>query len=652
MKPHPLCLVLLMVFPLFAIAQKSSQVASDAYMVTRMAEKFHTQPRPLDAAFSAALYRQFLRTLDEQHFLFRQEDVKRMEPFRLTLGDQIKQQRTDFLDLVTSIYRERVRQADSLIDRIAAQPVNLALLDPASGPEDDSTAPLNISGMRAKMATFFGLAVSAYVHQDLDSGKRGASRRLTDSLEAVERKKLRDIFKRETDGLTQSPGGLPQALGLLYCNTLASCYDPHTAFFSMTEKEQFEQALGNRKYVFGFALKAGDGGVVIDHVQPGSPAFKAGVLSEGDRLTAVQWSGKDPIDVSDAQPEEVNTLLDASNHDEITLTVKKADGTARQVSLSKEQAGGEEEESKVRGLILKGTQNIGYISLPAFYTDWDNPGEAIKGCAEDVAKEVLELKKENIGGLILDLRYNGGGSLQEAVDLVGLFIDAGPVAQVRARDEKPYVLKDFNRGTVYDGPLILLVNGYSASASELIAGSLQDYNRAVIVGTPTYGKATAQVVLPLDTNIDLQSQQTFKPAESFLKLTVERLYRVDGTSAQGTGVQPDILLPVPTGAVFQRESASPFALAATRIDANKYYRPYPPLPIADLQQFAGGLLRADTSAKSGSSPSFTMSYPTYEQKWLGTDALLKTENEEMEEALKGDVYLEIAYRVACRMNKP
>ena len=619
------------------MAQTANPAASDAYMVTRMAEKFHAQPRPFDAAFSADMYKAFLDELDDDRCFFLQEDWKKMEPYRFALGDQIARRRTDFLDLVTLLYPIRIRQADSLMDRIAAQPVNLQI-DYKSA---DTIPPLNIGGMRTRLATFFDQLVKTEVNSQLNGA--GPSRHATDSVEALTRKKILGYFKRETSRLTQSPGGLPQALGLLYCNTLASCYDPHSSFFSITQKEEFEQELGNRKYVFGFALKAGSEGTVIDHVQPGSPAFRAGVLSEGDQLLALQWQGKEPINVADAGPDEVSGMLDASNHDDLTLTIRKADNTTRQVTLSKEQVSGEDEANRVKGLILKGDRNIGYISLPAFYTDWDNHTERENGCAEDVAKEILELKKENIGGLILDLRYNGGGSLDEAVDLVGLFIDAGPVAQLKAREGKPYVLKDLNRGTVYDGPLILLVNGYSASASEMIAGSLQDYNRALIVGTPTFGKATAQVVLPLDTTINPESNDAFKPTNSFLKLTVEKLYRVTGASAQGKGVQPDIVLPVPAGAQFRRETDYPFALPPTTIDPNKYYRPYPPLPTQSLQQFAQRL----DSGKS----SFTMSYPAYEQKWLQTDALLRAENEQLETTLKGDSYLEVAYRVACQMSK-
>ena len=648
MKPPPLYVVLLVFLPFLTIAQQNRPVATDAYMVTRMAEKFHTQPRPLDRTFSGQFFQQFLNELDGQYFLFLSEDRKRLESFRFQLDDQIRRQRTDFLDLVISIYQQRIRQADSLIDRMSSQPVNFALLDKVTAAED-SIAPLNLNGMRAKLAVLFGMAVRRGLREDLDSLKGSYSKHVSDSTEAVERIKVSNTFNRRINRLTQSPGGLSQALGLTYCNVLASCYDPHSSFFSVTEKEQFEQALGSRKFVFGFAMKEEGHGVVIDHLQPGSPAFRAGVFSEGDQIMSVQWEGKAPIDVKDAGLQEVDAIFDASNHDQVTITVKKADGTLRQVSLSKElSAGGDDETNRVKGLVLKGTQNIGYISLPAFYTDWDNSTDRNKGCAEDVAKEILELKKENITGLILDLRYNGGGSVDEAVDLAGLFIDAGPVAQIKSRDEKPYTLKDPNRGTVFDGPLILLVNGYSASASEVIAGTLQDYNRALIIGSPTYGKASGQIVLPLDTNIEMENAASMKPTDCFLKLTVMRLFRVNGTSVQRTGVHPDIMLPIPTDAVFHREADEPFALEATTIDANKYYKPYAPLPKEQMQLLAKGLL-ARPPAKGQAS--FTMAYPAYELKRLSADAVLKMENDQMEELLRGDTYLEVAFQVACHMTK-
>lgn len=625
--------------PLLPLAQTPRPVAVDAFMVTRMAEKFHAQPRPLNAAFSSVFFTQFLHALDNDHFLFLQPDLNRMEPFRFALIRQVEDERTDFLDLVTGIYRERIREADSLVELIASVPYKPAYKPAYKDKGDvpgDTTAAANLTGMRTRLATLMGEAEAAWLERDLDSGWRDT--------EPKERRRVRDMIRRDIRSMTQSPGGLVKALELQYCSSLASCYDPHTEFFSSTEKEQFEQALGGRRFIFGFAMKEQGNGVFIDRIQAGSPAFRAGVFSKGDQLLTVQWAGKEAIDLTDATLDEVNTLLDASNHDEATFTVKKADGTVRQVRLSKEQAPEEGLQlDKVKGWVLRGAQNIGYISLPAFYTDWDNKTGTEQGCSEDVAKEILELKRENIGGLIIDLRYNGGGSLQEAIDLAGLFIDAGPLAQARDQDGKPYVLRDVNRGTVYDGPLILLVNGYSASASEVIAGSLQDYNRALIVGTPTYGKATAQVVLPLDTNVAYANPGSLQPGANFLKLTISRLYRVTGASAQTIGVQPDILLPVPKGAVFRREIDEPQALPASVVEPNKYYRPYPPIDKSPLRALAAGI----DSARA----TFTMTSPADEQKWLDADPILKTATEQLKRILQDDPYMEVAYRVACQMHK-
>jgi carboxyl-terminal processing protease len=187
---------------------------------------------------------------------------------------------------------------------------------------------------------------------------------------------------------------------------------------------------------------------------------------------------------------------------------------------------------------------------------------------------------------MIDLRYNGGGSLQEAIELSGIFIDAGPVGQLKTREPKAATLKDVVRGTIYDGPLLMLVNGFSASASEMVAAVMQDYNRALIVGSPTYGKATSQIVLPIDTTISLETFNGKKEASSYIKLTTSKLFRINGTTAQANGVKPDILLPDLTDASSEREVNEKYVLPASTIDANKYYKPLAPLPVAAAESIA------------------------------------------------------------------
>jgi carboxyl-terminal processing protease len=626
-----------------SMGQTAHQVAVDAYMVTRMAEKFHTQPRVLDTGFSVLFFDQFINELDDQHFLFLKSDMERLDVYRYQLDGEIRREQTGFLDLAKAIYQQRIRQADSLIDRLSEVPVDTTMLQRSA----DTLTPVDLEGMRSHLALLYGQAVLENLQEDLDSGRKNT--------ETYQRKRVRNTFKRGINRLTQSPGGLNRALDLIYLNTLAGCYDPHSSFFSATEKEQFEQELGNSHYVFGFSMKEDEDGtgVLIDRVEPGTPAFRAGIFSKGDQLVSIQWAGKDPIDLTDATLDEVNDVFDASNHDVATIRVRKPDGSFRQVNLSKQKDPDEETELyKVKGWVLKGEVPIGYISLPSFYTEWDNEVAGSKGCAQDVARKIHEMAKDHIRALIIDLRYNGGGSLDEAIELAGLFIPSGPVALARDRDEKPYVLRELSEGKIYKGPLIILVNGYSASAAEVIASCLQDYNRALIMGTPTFGKATAQVVLPLDTNIELDnlpSDSVQPKTDGYLKLTVSRLYRVTGSSVQATGVQPDILLPMPTGSVFHREGDDPLALRPATLDSYISFRRYPltwdkySLQQLESRMETAGLFSDSTTSAVVHKPTFSMQSPPDEVSTEGDDPLRTS--------LLQDPYVEMAFLVACRMAK-
>jgi carboxyl-terminal processing protease len=299
------------------------------------------------------------------------------------------------------------------------------------------------------------------------------------------------------------PGYMEEFISNLFCKVLANCYDPHTVFLPQEEKERFDEAVGQTPKRFGFEMDENeDGDIVIDRLQPGSSAFKSGAINAGDKIVAIQEPGKQVVQTGNSAMLVVDSVMSEMKTDKLLVTVKKPDGTTRQVTLYKERfATEEDEEDVVQGYVLKGTKNIGYISIPDFYFDWENTSTGINGCANDVAKEIIKLKKENIEGLIIDIRFNGGGSLQEAVDLAGIFIDGGPVAQLKTKEPKPYTLKDGNSGSIFDGPLLVMVNGHSASASETFSATMQDYNRAIIAGTTTYGKSTGQIIFPLDTTV-------------------------------------------------------------------------------------------------------------------------------------------------------
>lgn len=574
-------------------AQPLPKAAKDAFLISRMAYKFHVQPRPLNDALSADLYATLLEALDDQRIFFTREDIARFTPWQLKLDDEIKNRQTAFLQLLITTYKQRLQQADTMIDNICKTPFNLYFKEKLTVAEDTSW-PAGAAGTRTKLYKLLKLSVlNSVIHY---AGHRDAlkmpAKKFVDSLEPVIRKKAQTMVKRSIKRMLQHPQGIETVMANLWSESLAICYDPHTAYFPPATKEDFEASLGKKQMEFGLTLDEDrEGNASIGALKPGSPAFQSGQLNEGDKIQSIQTDNKPPVDVSAAGAAEINQVLSTAGAGKTILTIKKADGSIRQVTLNKQKQLTDDEEEKVKGFVLKGSKNIGYISLPAFYTDWEDE-QGVNGCANDVAREIIKLKKENISGLILDLRYNGGGSMQEALELAGIFIDAGPVAQIKTRDPKVITLKDVNRGTVYDGPLLVLINGFSASASELVAATLQDYNRAIIAGAPSYGKATAQMVLPLDTTINLETYNGKATADGYIKLTTSCLYRLNGATAQAQGVTPHVVLPDLSDALSKREADEKNALKTTAIEANKYYKPLAALPVASAVVIAARELQA------------------------------------------------------------
>jgi len=587
------CLFICCLFSLLTVrAQEEKKIADQAYLISRMVQRYHVLPKELNTEFSASFFDHFIKTINEGNIILLKSDIDSLNAYKNLLSDEIKNKRTGFLQLIIQLFKNRFRQADSLVYTFTEKPFNLLLKEEFTEYENNNP-PIDINGQKIKLYKWLKLKIlndlTEQVDIDATTDIDSVLKQLL-TLEPELRKKAIHSFQRSIKRITENPTGVTDAVGKIYCKVLATCFDPHTNFLPPTERESLENELGKSIPKFGFSLGEEEGTTSIGDLLPGSAAYKSGQLNVGDKIEKIKWNDKAAVDVSDADLEEINEILSSGNQDKLTLTVRKPDGTTRQVELEKQIVEEDLEEEKVKGYILSGHKKIGFISLPDFYTDWDDRANSINGCANDIAKEIIRLKKENIEGLILDLRFNGGGSMQEAIDLAGIFIDAGPIGQLKTREEKIITLKDGNRGTVYDGPLAILVNAYSASASELVAGTLQDYKRAVVIGSPTFGKGTAQVVMPLDTTIDFSKPLTFNEKSNSLKLTIEHLYRVNGLTVQAKGVTPDILLPDFFQATGKREADQPFVLKPNDISANKYYQSLEMhKPLAVLKKYADSI---------------------------------------------------------------
>jgi carboxyl-terminal processing protease len=572
-------LLLLCIF-LFAASSSHSQspgVNNEAFVLTRMLQEMHCSPRSIDDKLSADVYDKFIERLDPQHIFFTAADIKVLSAYRNSIDDEILAKDIKFLPVAAAIYKKRLHQSDSLIPVLLQKPFDLSIKETLTVQPDsaDYAADEKQLALRwSKWLKYYTLRRLCEIAASDSVNQPAAARTLAMKQESSVRGKVKETQQRRIKRTLEHEWGYDKYIASIFCNAVAGCFDPHSEYMPQDEKENFEGAVTGVHFSFGLELdETEDGEVVIAHLVPGGPAWRSGELNKDDVLLKIKWENKPEIDLSSAGIDDVGEMLSNLNHDKLDLTVRKPGGIEKTVSLVKEKI--RDDESFVKSFVLKGEKKIGYILLPGFYTEWGNEGGS--SCANDVAKQIIKLKQENIDGIVLDLRNNGGGSLQEAIDMAGIFIDEGPLGFVKGREPKPRSIKDINRGTIYDGPLVVMVNGQSASASEMVAGALQDYNRALVVGSPSFGKATVQVVLPLDSMPDGVKKPT-----AFIKLTIQKLYRVTGRSNQVAGVTPDIALPDMLSGVDYRESSYSFVLSPDTVKRSAYYKPLASLPVRIL----------------------------------------------------------------------
>ena len=324
----------------------------------------------------------------------------------------------------------------------------------------------------------------------------------------------------------------------VYINSITSVYDPHTNYFPPVEKDNFDIQMSGRLEGIGAQLQEKDGYIKITRVIPGGPASLQGDLKANDLILKVAQEGKEAVEIIDWKINDAVKIIRGKKGSKVTLTVKKPDGKLQDITITRDVV--ILDETYAKSLIINDEDQVrtGYINLPSFYADFRNPKGRFSW--KDVKAEVEKLKEENVKGIVLDLRNNGGGSLDDVVKMGGLFIDKGPIVQVKQKGRAPQILEDRFSGSEWDGPFVILVNEFSASASEILAAAMQDYNRAVVVGSSsTHGKGTVQRFLPL--NQTLRSKNL--PDLGSVKLTIQKFYRINGDATQLKGVSSDVLLP-------------------------------------------------------------------------------------------------------------
>ncbi len=512
----------------------------------------HYEPKKIDDNFSARFFDLYLKRIDYTKMFLMQADVENMGKYKTKVDDQIQNETFELFELSNELMTRRVAEKETWYKEILSKPFDYKTNEEYETDGQKTDFAKNETDLRNKWRQYLQYHTVARLNELVEANEKIKAKKDTiakvrpfDSLEVEARgkvvKTMSDYFKRlkkrnKKDRYAD------------YVNAIAAMYDPHTEFFAPKEKKKFDQSMSGQLEGIGARLQQKDDYIKISELVVGGPAYKEGQIKAGDFIIKVAQGTAEPVDIVGMDIDDAIDLIKGKKGTEVKLTMKKPDGTIKVVSIIRDII--ELDETFAHSAVIENGKNkTGYIRLPTFYSDFTKTGA--HHCAKDIKDEIVKLKNENVNGIVLDLRDNGGGSLSEVVDMGGLFIKSGPIVQVQrhelqsdgTKQTKVDQLNDKSPDQIYDGPFVVLVNRNSASASEIMAAAMQDYKRAVIIGTQSFGKGTVQSFIDLD-NYVIPKLDSLKPLGS-LKVTMQKFYRINGGATQLKGVMPDITLPDP-----------------------------------------------------------------------------------------------------------
>lgn len=575
----PIVLVFLVAGFLFTFNTSGIGNPPDRYQlilqqVTDMLEVAHFSPKKVDDEFSRNIFKKYLEALDPDKSIFLATDIKELKKFEASIDDEMHGAKIQFFYAADLIYTKRINELNTQYPSLLASPFQFnadetITLDPEKldFPKTDQ-ARKEAWRKRIKFLTLEKYADLLDIRDKLN--KTDSAYKSDAELEKEAREKVKKLVTRNFERMVSKTK--PDERFDMFINVITNYMDPHTTFFPPIEKRSFDEQMSGRFYGIGASLRSDEGGVIrIATIVAGLPAWKSQQIVVGDQVLKVGQAAEEPVDLTGFETEEAVKLIRGKKGTEVRLTLKKADGTIKVVSMIRDEVVLDETYAKSAVIIEEG-KKIGYVFLPEFYADWERPNGA--KCSQDVAREIIKLKEQNVDGIIMDLRNNGGGSLYDVVQMVGLFIPEGPVVQVKDREGNPQILRDRDKGVLYDGPLAVMVNEFSASASEIFAAAIQDYGRGVVLGsTSTYGKGTVQRNIGLEPNTGLFSKEVADIGT--IKLTLQKFYRINGGSTQLKGVAPHIVLPDQYETLKYREKDNPDALPWDEIQKAFYAKLMP-----------------------------------------------------------------------------
>ncbi len=552
-------------------------------LLTFVIEKGHYSPAEIDDNFSKSLYKEYIKSLDPTKRFFLQSDIDEFSKYEMELDDEIKNKDLTFFDLTHTRLKQRINDSKSYYKTILSQPFDFKVEEEFNSEYEKVPYASSISDLKEKWRKQLKLSVLSSLTDRLkleEDIKNGVVKEKKDSLgtKKIEKqidntpKTYEQIEKETRESTLKSMNEFFNLIDemeredwfAVFVNTIAERFDPHTSYFAADDKERFDVSMSGKFFGIGARLQKKNDFTEITELISGGPAWRGKELEVGDIFLKVAQGDKDPVDVVGMKIDDVVKKIKGPKGTEVRLTVKKTDGTIKVIALIRDEI--EIEETYLKSSIVeKNGLKYGVIYLPKFYIDFENADSRDAG--KDMAIEVERLKKEGVKGIVLDVRDDGGGSLKTVVDIAGLFIEQGPIVQIKSATGQKEVLYDRDKKVQWDGPLVIMINNFSASASEILAAAIQDYKRGVIIGSKqSYGKGTVQNIIDLNQFIRNSTLGDL----GALKTTTQKFYRINGGSTQLEGVSSDVVMPDKYSYIKMGERDIDNAMPWDKIDAANF----------------------------------------------------------------------------------
>ena len=509
-------------------------------VVSYVLNKGHYSPSQINDEFSEEVYQNYLNGVDSRHLFFIQSDIDFFDSFKYEIDDQIKSSKIQFFNVSHQRYLKRLDQVKSFYPSLLNQVFDFNIDEKINLDFKNSTYSKSLSELKKQWRKFLKFnALGIYSNlKDVENKKKEKNPEYSLRSDSDLEIETREVLKEDMKYFFEARYDLNRNdYFSIYVNSIALQFDPHTSYFAPSAKDRFDQNISGKFEGIGARLTKRNQEVEIVDIISGGPVWRENSLRPGDKILKVAQTDETPVDVVGMRLDDVIKLIKGPKGTQVILTVRKVDGSILDVTLTRDIIELEEAFAK-SSIIEKDNIRYGLINLPRFYVDFQDYGQ--RNAATDVKNEIQKLKNQGVKGIIIDLRNNGGGSLQTVVDMAGYFIENGPIVQVKSTGGKKQILFDTDSHIEWNGALVLIVNEFSASASEILAATFQDYRRGIVLGSKqTYGKGTVQNMIDLNKII---SGNTYGDLGA-VKLTTDKFYRINGGSTQLEGVKSDVIFP-------------------------------------------------------------------------------------------------------------